>query len=271
MGFLDRLRGRRRPPALDNGPLEALIRALAAGRTAALQARFHTALLEANLFVATPGVEGQGLPVGTVVVAAEPIAVRFVATRDDVGRGLLLAFTSMEAVHAWRPAGCDGLVLPARDLFATAARAGLYSVVLNPAGPNGAALAHAEFLSIAEGVVPAAAGDPTGERHVGAAAIRIERPESPPPPHLVEAIRTRLRGTPEIRAAYLVRASIGGGEAHAMLALELAAGVDRDAVMPPFLAALQAALPRDEYLDVLPLDDTRLAAAARDHGVSVGR
>jgi SseB protein N-terminal domain/SseB protein C-terminal domain len=270
MGLLGRLFGR--GDGVANAGLEDLMRALGAGVEPARLSRFYGALLESRLLLPTPALEAQGLTVGRAHVAGEETTIRFVAQRDAEGRGVLVAFTSDAAVRAWRPAGCDTIALAARDLFTMAVRAGLHSAVLNPAGPSGGAIAHSALLSLAEGVVPAADGDPAGARRVDPGRIALERPSTAPPAPLVERVRAQLAASPAIRAAYFVRARIGDGEPHAMLALELDGGAAPDAVIPPFVSGVQPALPAGEYLDVLPLGpEGPLLAAARVHGVRVTR
>lgn len=270
MGLLGRLLGR--GDGVDNRRLEALMGDLSRAPTPALLARFYTALLDSRLLLPTPGLAAQGLAGGQTFVAGAETSIRFVAQRDAEGRGVLLAFTSAAAVTAWRPVGCDTLALGARDLFAMAVRAGLHSAVLNPKGPAGGAIAHAALLSLAEGIVPAADGDPTGARRVETGRITLEAPAAPPPAPLVERVRAQLAAAPAIVAVYFVLARIGDGEPHAMLALELAGGAAADVVSPPFVRGMQGALPAGEYLDVLPLGaDGPLLAAARAHGVRVTR
>jgi len=268
MGLLGRLLGR--GDTVANAGLEAQMRALAQGAEAARLAAFYAALLKSRLLLPTPGLEGQGFALGRAHVAGEDTTIRFVTRRDAEGRRVLLVFTSDAAVRAWRPAGCDTILLGARDLFTMAVGAGMYSAVLNPAGPAGGAISHGALVSLADGVVPAADGDPAGARRVESGRITLEAPAAPPPARLVERVRAQLAASPSIRAAYFVRVRVNDGEPGTALALELDAGAAPDAVIPPFLTAVQSAVPDGESVDVLPLTaGAPLLTAARAHGVRV--
>ena len=138
MSLLGRLFGR--GDSVSNARLEDYMRALARDVEPARLSKFYAALLKSRLLLPTPALEAQDFVLGRAYVAGEDTTIRFVTQRDAEGRGVLLAFTSDAALRAWRPAGCDTILLGARDLFAMAVSAGMHSAVLNPAGPAGGAI-----------------------------------------------------------------------------------------------------------------------------------
>src|SRR5207237_10666005 len=79
--------------------------------------------------------------------------VRFVSATAPQGGSAMLLFSSDAALRAWRPSGCDTLIVPAKELFGMALRSGPDAVVINPRGPAGGVIDKRALAALAEGRV----------------------------------------------------------------------------------------------------------------------
>lgn len=262
MSFLSSLFGRGDP----NAPLVELMARLAAEATPALEGEFYNRLQGARLRVASPSLESQGLPVGTLTAVADT-EVRLVATTDPAGRRAALAFTSDRALRLWRPVGCDTVELEFPELCRLALSAGVEAVLIDSGSPHCSLVPEAELTEFAAGRVPLAAGLCRAE---SAAGLVLSALPSPPPEALCAALRAEAAEHAPIAKVYLVSAAEGAGPPYPVVALELADGADPALVVPPFASGAVVRLGGRPIPDVLPLvGDPALSDAARAHGTLV--
>jgi hypothetical protein len=240
LGLLDGLFG---------GPsLEDALRALARADTPEGRAAFYAALVESRLLLAAPGAVGSGKLVPGESVAVEGTRIPFIARTGPDGAKTALAFTSQEALLAWRPEGCDSVELSARDLARAVLGAGARAVALNPSGPAGGLLPEEDLRALADGWTPGAAGQKASLE--GLPPLRA--PGAPPPAAAVEALRCAAAQAAGLRSVRWADAELDGAWRPVLL-VELAAGAEPDAVLPGFIEAALAGLAEGTVPDALVL------------------
>jgi hypothetical protein len=220
---------------LRNDALDQLMGALARNDTREGRQALYRELLKSRLILPTPGMSARPtpLPPGS--------AIRFVSTTGPQGGSAMLVFSSDEALRAWRPAGCDHIIAPARELFGMALRSGLDSVMVNPRGPAGGVIDRLALAALAEGRVPP--GEAAEVFRVGAGQkMVLGLPKTPPKDALLAALRAQCARVQEVRAAWLLQVSIEGGEPHLLLALELDDGAPEQGVMDRVMEGVKPAL-----------------------------
>lgn len=248
-----------------NRKLEGLIRELAKAEDPELKAAFYKELASCSLRLASPGSVGSGRLAEGAAVAGDSTTIPFVATRDDKGGKVMLAFTGEEALLAWRPVGCDTVELKIKDLCALALSAGVASVAINPRGPVGGLLRTDEIKALAQGRAPAVFGQKTAAPQ----CLALRAPSAVPPPALVQALAVSARAEPWIAAVYLAEADIDG-EASLVTCLDLKEGGKAEAVIPGFLDRLAESLKGGRVPDALPLPKTgELREAALRDGIRI--
>jgi hypothetical protein len=181
---------------------------------------------------------------------------------DDEGRRLLVAehnadgaaalpvFTSTDTVAEWN-SETGVAVVEGAALLDMAASVAAQAVLLDPAGPTPAVIP-IEFLSRVAGE--------HGRRLAEGRELGVGAPAEPPPAVIVEAVRSAVRATDGVAAAYLFQMA-GHGTVPALVAgVELARDRDEAAVMPAFVQRLGAALPPGRAVDAVPLAGDLLAA-----------
>jgi SseB protein N-terminal domain len=120
----------------------------------------------------------------------------------DEGGGFVAAFTSAEAFDSLGPPGSDRVVMPARDLFDRAARAG-DRVIVDPGSPEQVEIASGVLPFLAAGIDPATSGALRARRPLGALPA-LEAPAAIPEPFGRE-LRVALEELPEVNRAWLLR------------------------------------------------------------------
>jgi hypothetical protein len=233
--------------------------ALVQGDSPEKRRALYSELRKCTLMLATPG---EPLGKGT---AEAPREIRFIASTDATGKTSMLAFTSDAAIAAWRPAGCVVTEMPARSVFALAVQQMVDRIIINPRGPTGGFLMRREILALAEGWDPGCAKTNIGK----GTKVAITPPAIPPSEEFLAALRTRSQAMPTVRALYLVTGTIGDGEPHYLVGVELGPGAHPDVIIPALLQAVQPIIGEGEYLDFIPLRENTVSADIRARGLRV--
>jgi hypothetical protein len=241
--------------------LEPFMEALAMGGGADVRRRFFAALLRSRLILPSPGLAATGLPMNTKVRPVEDVTINLIATEAPDGSQGLVAFTSELALRAWRPVGCPYVELVGSEVIRMALHSELKSIVINPRGPTGGYVSHAELLALAEGSDAAA---PSTVRNLPPGSIQLHPLRAPPSRELADLVMTTAAGLPQIRAVWILDATIGNAPPHRMVVVEHAVGVDPQSFVPALMERLQTVLGNGEYLDCLPVPSGHgLVGAAR--------
>jgi hypothetical protein len=252
MSFLSGLLGGRRK--LSNPKLEHLMENLARGDTPEGRRHFYRELLRCRLALATPGRaarEPQSHPTG------QGMTIHFVAATGPDGGQAMLAFSSGEALLAWRPVGCDHVVAEAKALFGMAVgSAALSTIVINPKGPrSGGYLTRPEFSALAQGRLPEL---PSAGR-IETFDVAPGMPITFAPPaimldaKLVAVLCDAAARHPPVKAVHLVVVGFGAEPPRNVVAVEHAPGEDPERVITPLLHAIQPIVGEGAFLDMLPV------------------
>jgi len=190
--------------------------------------------------------------------------VDFVMARSDEGNLYMLAFTDMWAIRKWKPlARGRTAVMPGKVMFRTAVENGIEGIVINHKNRVGATVTRAEFESLADEMMPAAAGDAAGELlHVSRQPSLVRPPARWPYITLADRIKSDFRTFPEVVEAFLFEVQGGEDTGQLTIGLLFVRGVEEQRVrtvveavgegMKPFLRA-------HERIDLLPLNEDMLA------------
>jgi len=235
--------------------------AVAQGDSPEKRRALYAALRKSTLILATPGAPADG----KTHISDGNTQIRFIANTDNTGKVALLAFTSEAALLAWRPVGCTYTALPATAVFSLAVEQQMDSIVINPRGPTGGFLTRREILALAEG------WDPSEEKQSisKGTKVLIAPPAIPPSEEFLAALRTRSQAMPTVRGLYLVTGTIGDGEPHYLVGVELGPGANPDVIIPALLQAVQPMIGEGEYLDFIPLRENTVSADIRARGLRV--
>src|SRR4051812_31642917 len=101
MGLLEKLF--KKTDKTPNPQLDQLLKKLSQADTAELREKFYRELLGSRLFIATPGIAAEGLPVNCPITLEAEQSIGFIATSDPEGKSAMLVFTNEAALLAWRP------------------------------------------------------------------------------------------------------------------------------------------------------------------------
>jgi hypothetical protein len=231
------------------GDLLAAIRALSERDDPASRTAFYAALLDATLLLPSdPGPGEEHL---------------FTTPPGDDGSWKLLAFTDRAAAARWRAAGVELLARSARDVFAAAVMSPTSAILLNVAGPAGGELTRREFTALAEGAMPADAGEEVEEVHLEPGSqVLVTEPARPPGEAFLGVLRMALEESAAVRAAWLADVAFEAGELHPAVGIALEPGTapetDEDGLRAVFdlvMARIQPLLGHGRYLDFIVIDE----------------
>src|SRR5215831_2729179 len=96
-----------KPDKAPSRRLDKLMRDLASSDNPNTREKFYKELLGSKLFLATPGIAAEGLPMNCPITLESEQSIGFIATTDPEGKSAMIVFTSEAALLAWRPVGCD--------------------------------------------------------------------------------------------------------------------------------------------------------------------
>jgi hypothetical protein len=196
---------------------------------------------------------------GTGDAAATDGLRLFTTPPDEDGSWKLLAFSDPDAASAWRSDGVKFVAVSASEVFALAVGSATSAILLNVAGPAGGELTRREFAALAEGTVPAAAGDDLEELELGAGAeVLVTAPAKPPGEAFLGVLRMAVSECAPVRAAWLADVAFEAGELHPAVGVALGAGTDEDELREVFdhvMMRVQPLLGHGRYLDFIVVDD----------------
>lgn len=127
-------------PELMNPELQRAIEAFRHSRSVEDHRELYRVLLSLTYCVPTSGGEGESRTIS--------------ALKNEADELTLAAFSDPAALQRWTEGAQSMLVMTAEKLFEFALENNFREIRINPAGPVGGSLSHAEFALLAKGEIP---------------------------------------------------------------------------------------------------------------------
>ena len=234
---------------------------LAAGGGKDVRRRFFAALVRSRLIVPSPGLAASGLQMNAGPQRADNAKINLVGVEAPDGTKGLIVFTTEQALQKWRPVGCPYVEVVGAQVVQMALRSGLKSVVVNANGPTRGLISQAELFALAEG---SDATEPKAPRKLPPGSIRLHPLSTPLSSELTETVTSSAAGLPQIRAIWILDATVRNAPPRRIVLVEHAPGVDHASDVATLMTSFQKRLAPGEFVDCMPLasGDALLGMAA---------
>jgi len=218
--------------------VEAAMRRVAERDTPEHRRALFELLLDATLTAAAVGKPAPGAEQGLAMLESKEGPV-------------LLVFTGIDALLAWRATGYTPVAVPGRTLFEMAARHGTARIEVNPASVPRGWISRTEIEALAEGQIPVGPTEERAQPSREPTRVKVGRPAVRPPDDLIEAARQALRSQPHAVAGWLFLIAEGSDSPRLMVGVELARGLSQSDVDAAMQAILEETWARSTEADQL--------------------
>ena len=182
--------GRRDEATQGAREVEAAMRRVAEQDTPENRRALFELLLEASLTAAA-------------VDTPPPGAEQGLAMLESKDGPVLLVFTGVDALLAWRPTGYTPVPVPACTLFDMAARYDVARIEVNPASMPRGWISRTEIAALAQGQIPQGPSDAPVQTGPQPSQVKVGGPAAAPPDALIDAVRRALDSQPHAVAGWL--------------------------------------------------------------------
>jgi hypothetical protein len=224
---------------LQNRALVDAMRAVSVDDTAATRALLFQLLLDSHLVVLSPSEPAEH----RTWTAEKGDTLQLVTFSDDQGT-VLPVFTSVDALLRFRPDGGGYAALPASALFQMADAGGTGKILIDPESPTNGYVTRSEIEALGRGRLPIGGSEVVTTE----TQIRIGRPAQPPPPDVLDAVRSSLSYAPGASRAWLTMIQQGESTPEVVIAVrfdesadnsEMRNLIDRAGAMSPGISSLR--------------------------------
>ncbi len=186
-----------------NPYLVRAMQAVAVHDTPENRRELYALLLQSVLLLPTPVSVVEGMQGYWELLPADA-SMRLLTAQSSSGEPLLIAFTDIEALRAWRPEGVPYFLMRASDLLMLAARNNMPALILNPAGPISSQIARWEIERLSHGEIPESNHAKVNQQTVHQETrVLVGMPLEPLPEVLLHQLRENLSRQPLVLAGYL--------------------------------------------------------------------
>lgn len=263
--------------AIENPELERAINDVAKSDNAETRGALYRAILASRLIVAG-SVSGDSRETDGGSVARDNTRIALRTIEHPAGNVILPAFTTVNALIDFAGSKVQWVALGAQVLFQSISRGNIGEVRVNPFGEGqqitrpGGVITRREFTALAQGLLPhGVISQNVAKLSVAAKQVLLGKPTREMPAEVLERLAAYFKQFHDVQAGYLFQM----GDQHASSTVfgvqftSMPAPQRLDPIMHTAGAILQAMLPRDAFIDFMPVIAGPTLDAVRKSGRTI--